>query len=93
MENAEDIDVRYKRLTEKREALLTQKIKLDAELAARRKALKEIMEECKKNGFDPDTLSEDLKKMKEVLLVKLDVFEADLNDAESQIKPLLKEIE
>ncbi len=89
----EDIEARYKRLSTKRESLVASKMKLDAELAVRRKALRDAMEECKKQGFDPDTLAEDIKKMREVLVVKLNVFEADLLDVEEQIKPLLKEIE
>lgn len=51
------------------------------------------MEECKNHGFNPDTLSDDVKKLKEILVVKLGVCESDLATADSQLSPMLKEIE
>jgi hypothetical protein len=92
MSETQDYEAKYKELSTKRETLVTNKMKVDAELAARKRALRDAMEECKKMGFNPDTLAEDIKKMKEVLNVKLSVFEADLVSAEEAIKPLLKEI-
>jgi chaperonin cofactor prefoldin len=92
MSENQNYEAKYKELSAKRETLVTNKMKVDAELAARKRALRDAMEECKKMGFNPDTLAEDIKKMKEVLNVKLSVFEADLVSAEEAIKPLLKEI-
>ena len=89
----EDIESRYKEYVTKREKLAQAKMKIEAALTERKKHLKEAMEECRSLGFNPDTLSEDLRKMKEVLLVKLSVCESDLNVAEEQIAPMLKEIE
>jgi hypothetical protein len=90
---AETLEAKHKRLTSKRDELMKSKMKIEAELSVRKRALREAMDECRKQGFDPDTLAEDIKKLKEVLSVKLDVFEADLVHAEEQMKPLLKEIE
>lgn len=87
-----DIEKKYQELNSRRETLLASKLKIEAELAARKRALKEAMDECKKLGLNPDTLADDLKTMREVLNVKISVFEADLNSAEEAMKPLLKEI-
>jgi hypothetical protein len=87
-----DIETRYKALTARREVLAGNKMKLDAELDARKRALRTAMEDCKKAGWDPDTIADQIKKMKEVLVVKMDVFEADLQTAEDQVRPMMKEI-
>ena len=89
----EDIEQRYKDSLAKRDRILQSKMKIEAALTERKKSLREAMEECKKLGFNPDTLSDDLKKMKEVLLVKLSVFESDLNVADEALTPMLREIE
>ena len=89
----EDIETRYKQYKLKRDKALQNKLKIEAALAERRKNLREAMEECRSMGYDPDTLSEDIKKLKEVLLVKLSVCESDLKAAEEQMEPMLREIE
>ena len=88
-----DISQKYKELLARREKLSHSKMKVEAALAERKKNLRDAMEECKSMGYNPDTLAEDLKKLKEVLVVKLGVFEADLQSAEDQINPMVKEIE
>lgn len=88
----EDLTVKYKRLADKREKLLNSKVKIEAELSARKRALKEALDEARSLGFNPDTLSDDIKKMKEVLFVKLNMLEADLNEAEQKITPLLAKL-
>lgn len=91
MDNS-DIEDRYKSLSSRREALASNVMKVNAELNARKRALKDAMEECKKAGFDPDKLAEEIKTMKEVLVVKMDIFEAELKAAEDQVRPMLREI-
>lgn len=88
----DEIIKRYKTLSQKRDQLLTDKIKIEAELSARKRSLKEAIDSCKSAGFNPDTLTEDIKKLKEVINVKLDIFEADLKNAEDIMKPMIKEI-
>ncbi|OPZ38440.1 MAG: hypothetical protein BWY99_01629 [Synergistetes bacterium ADurb.BinA166] len=90
--SVEDLDARYKSLMKKREALVHSKVMIEAELSTRKRTLKEGMEECKKAGFNPDNLSEEIQRLKNVLTVKLDAFQADLEGAESAMKPMLKEI-
>lgn len=90
--SVEDMDTRYKKLLKRRDAVQQNKIRVEAELSARKRALKEAMEECKKAGFNPDDLPEEIARAKEVLSIKLDNFDADLVTAETIIEPMLKEI-
>ena len=92
-ETTEAMIAKYKKLQEKRTKLLDDKRRIEAELNARKRALKEALDACRAAGFNPDTLADDIKKLKEVLYVKLNVFEADLADAEEKMKPLLAEID
>lgn len=88
----EDLDAKYKRLTQRRDSLQKDKNRIEAELEARRRNLKTQMEAAKKEGFNPDNLREDIRKSEEVLALKLDNFEAELDDAERVMKPMLDEI-
>lgn len=88
----DDLIKRYEKLTNEREGLLKNKMQLEAELTVRKRALKEVMDECRKAGFDPDNLAEELRKAKEVLALKLDIFESDLKAANEIIEPLMSEI-
>ena len=89
----DDLESRYKNYVAKRDSTVQNKLKIEAALAERKKNLREAMEECKNHGFNPDTLSDDVKKLKEILVVKLGVCESDLATADSQLSPMLKEIE
>lgn len=89
----DDLIKRYEKLTEEREGLLKNKMQLEAELTVRKRALKEVMDECRKAGFDPDNLAEELRKAKEVLALKLDIFESDLKAANEIIEPLMAELQ
>lgn len=87
-----EVESVYKDLVQRRDILIQNKYKVEVELNARKRALKEAIDECKKAGFNPDNLIEDIKKTKEVLLTKMEVFSADLSEAENMMKPMLKEI-
>lgn len=86
----DDIETKYKELVERLNKLSAAKMKIEAEAEARKRSLRTVMEECKKAGFDPDTLPEFIKKTEEVLEVKMSVFESDLKTAETQIEPFMK---
>ena len=88
-----DIEERYEKLSTRIASLEQTKMKLDAELDAKKRVLRSSMEDCKKAGFNPDTIDDEIKKLKEVLVVKLDVLEADVASAEDQMRPMMKEIE
>jgi hypothetical protein len=88
----EQIEEKYKSLIKRRDALIQSKFKIEAELSSRKRQLKSILEEAKKAGFDPDDLPAEIKKHKEILLTKMNILEAELNEAENRIKPMLQEI-
>jgi hypothetical protein len=92
MSKIEDLDEKYKRLTQRRDLLQKDKNRIEAELEARRRNLKTQMEAAKKEGFNPDNLKEDIRKAEEVLALKLDNFEAELDEAERVMRPMLDEI-
>jgi predicted nucleic acid-binding Zn-ribbon protein len=79
MSKIEDLDEKYKRLTQRRDLLQKDKNRIEAELEARRRNLKTQMEAAKKEGFNPDNLKEDN-------------FEAELDEAERVMRPMLDEI-
>lgn len=87
-----DMITRYKQLQVRKGTLDSNKVKIEAELAVRRRSLKEALDQCRELGLDPDDLDKQIKALKEVITVKLDLFEADLKTAEEQIKPMLAEI-
>jgi len=89
----EELEAEYKQLNQKREAVNQGKMQVVAELGATKRDLKATMEECKKAGFDPDNIQEEVRRSKEVLSIKLDNYRADLATAEAQLKPMLKEIQ
>jgi ribosome recycling factor len=88
----EDVDVRFKTLLKRKETVQQSKVQVEAELSARKRALKEAMEACKKAGYDPDNLQDEISRAKEVLAIKLDNFSADIDAAEAAMRPMLKEI-
>ena len=89
----EDIETRYKNSVAARDKIIQSKVKIEAALSERKKNLREAMEKCIELGYNPDTLEEDIKKLEEIILVKLSVFESDLNTAKDMLDPMLKEIE
>lgn len=91
-EKTEDLAERYKSLSQRRDTLMRDKNKIEAELEARKRNLKAKMEEAKKEGFNPDSLADDIKRSEEVLRLKVDNFETELDEAERKMAPMLDEI-
>lgn len=89
----DDLETRYKSYLARRDVVVQNKLKIEAALSERKKNLKEAIDECKSLGYNPDTLAEDIKKLREVLVTKLSVCESDLQEVEVQLSPMLKEIE
>ncbi len=88
----EALSKRAKDLSTRREKLFQDKSALQAELDARRRNLKKLMEDAEAQGFDPNNLREDLLRKIEVERTKLQVYEGDLETSEAMIKPMLEEI-
>lgn len=89
----EEIQKRMNELLKRKESILHQQHSVVAELAARKRTLQKTLDECRESGFDPDKLPDETRKMKEILLTKMEVFSADLDSCESILKPMIKEIE
>jgi chaperonin cofactor prefoldin len=89
---AEEIQHHFNDLQKRISAHVSNRNKIEAALSERRRTLRENIEECRKEGFDPDTLGEDIKKKKEVLGTRYNILRADLETAESMLQPLLSEI-
>lgn len=88
----DELEEKYKVLTNRRQKLVDQKTAIKAELAARRRALKSLMDEAREEGFDPDNLAAEIQHLSQVITVKLENYEADISAAEEMIQPMLAEI-
>jgi hypothetical protein len=89
----EDIEQKFKSLTTLRDALQSDVNRILAARDERKRSLKETIDECKKEGFNPDTLPHDIQHLKQVLITKLDVISADITEGQNMIRPMLREIE
>ncbi len=89
----EELESQHKALVARRELLQNNINKISAARDERKRTLKETIEECKKEGFNPETLQSDIQHMKNVLSTKMDVISSDLSEAEAIVRPMLKEIE
>lgn len=88
----DNIVTQYEGLTTKRETLAQNKLKVEAELSARKRALKTVMDDTRKAGYDPEKIGEELQRAKEVVMLKMNVFKAELEEGENMIRPMLKEL-
>ncbi len=89
----EELEAQYKGLALRRDALQNDVNRVLAARDERKRSLKETLDECRKEGFNPDTLAADIQRLRQVLIVKLDVMSADLAEAETLVQPMLREIE
>jgi hypothetical protein len=87
-----ELESRHKSLVSRREALKGDVTTLEAELAARRRRLRALMDEAESEGFDPNNIKEEIRKATEVVRVKLDGFEADIEAGEKMVQPMLDEV-
>lgn len=88
----EDIIAKYDGCITRRDTLLRNQNQLEAERDARKRALKEIMDEARAAGYDPDKIPEEFQRAKEVALIKVDNFAADLTTGENMLSPILKKL-
>lgn len=88
----DEIDAEYKTLSARREQIVQNKLRLEAECNTRKRLLREAMQECKDAGFDPNNLQDEIRRAKEVLTTKMDIFRAELDAADELMKPMLREL-
>lgn len=91
--SVEEIEQTFKTLSARREALQNDVNRVTAARDERKRTLKETFEECKKEGFNPDTLPQDIQHLKQVLITKMEVISADMQESENIVRPMLREIE
>ena len=92
-QSIEELETLYKDLVSRRSVCVQGKLKIEAELSSRKRSLKELMEEAKKAGFNPDDLPEEIRKAREILITKMDIFSSDIKETEQIMRPLIQEIE
>jgi archaellum component FlaC len=92
LEELEKLESRYKAIVQRVNSLSQDKLRIDAAQAENKRTLKNVMEECKKNNWDPDTIQEDIRRAMDVFKIKCDNLDADLDAAEAILRPMLKEI-
>ena len=92
-ESIEELETKYKGLVQRRSDLQRDKDKIEATLEAHRRTLKGLLEQARKEGFDPDNIQEEIKRAKEVLVLKINTFSADLDEAEKIMKPMKQAVE
>lgn len=89
----DELEQMYKGLEGRRSAVQNDVNRVTAALDERRRTLKATIAECKKEGFDPDTLPQDIQHLKQVLMTKMEVLGADLAETEAMVRPMTREIE
>lgn len=90
----EQLEAEFKAANAEREKLVSDKMRLEAELGTRKRQLAEELEQFRKDfpGMDPNNLPEEIRRRKEVFAVKLDVYKTELAAARDLVNPMLKEI-
>lgn len=92
-ETIEELEIRWKGLVARRDELQSNVTRVTAARDERKRSLKDTIEECRKEGFNPDTLPTDIQRLKQVIMTKMDVISGDLDEGASMIRPMLHEIE
>ena len=92
MNKIEDIEKRYKELKTRCQEATDNKTKITTVLDMRRKDLKDKMQTCRDDGYNPESLEQDIARACEVLDIKMNNAEADLVVAEELLRPMMLEI-
>lgn len=90
--NIDELAARHAGLLRDRQELVNNVTTIKAELSARKNSLKQVMDEAKEAGLDPNNLAADIRRDSEVVKVKLDAFESEIRDAKKLVDPMLKEM-
>lgn len=85
----DSLENRYNSSLARRDVLKNNISTISAELSAHQRNLRKLMDEAIENGHDPDNLKEEIRKDIEVVSLKLDAFEADLEAGEKIVKPMV----
>lgn len=92
-DSVEELELKVKSLNQQRDIQQRMKDKIEAHKDAARKNLKDLLDGARKAGFDPENLQEEIRHSKEVLVVKINTFAADLDESEKAMRPMKQAIE
>ena len=92
IQSMEALEARLSALTKRATEVQLAKATVEGELNSRRRELKRLMDEAKAEGLDPTNLREEVQRLQTILTVKMDAMEAELNEAERILKPMLDSI-
>jgi hypothetical protein len=91
--SSEDQESRFKRLSQEGAALEKDAALVEAQLEAHKTTLRNLMDECRNDlGVDPNDLPGEIRRMEEVLRLKLDTYESDIRAGQELIAPMIAEI-
>lgn len=93
MSTEQSLEDKYNNLLQRQDVLKQSKSVIEAELGARRRVLKELMDQIKQEGYDPDNLKDEISKIENVIELKISTFEVEINAAEKIISPMMEEIQ
>jgi predicted nuclease with TOPRIM domain len=87
----EDIQRRLDAALRRRETLQAETRRLEGKLEAAEAALKSVEEECRSKGVPPEDIDNYILKLTQKFEANVKQFELDLDIAEQQIAPFLRE--
>lgn len=91
--STDDLENLYKSLVQRRDAAQRLHDVIEAEYNARKRQLKEKLDQARKDGFDPDKMQEEIKHNKEVIALKINTLAAEIDEAEKLMRPMKQAIE
>lgn len=88
-----DLKEKWKILSSKREDLLKRKASIELTYEVRKQQLKNLEDECQQLGFNPETLPQDVEKLRKEVETEMADFEQNLEDVGNKISSIEKSIE
>lgn len=91
--STEELEAKASDLKSRIDSLSQKKMTVEAELSSRKRHLKGLMDECRKENLDPNNLEEEIQKVKQTLTVKLQILDRDVTAAEKILNPMVAEVQ
>ena len=81
----EDQVAKFKKLQESAEELKTKKITLDTKYKAKKEALRDVVQEVKDMGIDPNKLGQVIKEKEVELATEIGAFEKEVTEVSAKL--------
>lgn len=91
--STEELETKASDLKSRIDSLSQKKMTVEAELSSRKRHLKSLMDECRKENLDPNNLEEEIQKVRQTLTVKLQILDRDVTAAEKILNPMIAEVQ